>query len=50
MHKTQQKLLKLSKENDISEMSYRKIAELIKVKFAQQIKHHLEQLQKEGEA
>jgi SOS-response transcriptional repressor LexA len=48
MHKTQKELLKFSKKYDFGNMSYRKIGELVGVKNAQMVKHHLLQLQKKN--
>lgn len=48
MHETQEKLLKLSRKYDFGSMSYRKIGELVGIKNAQMVKHHLLQLQKKN--
>ena len=44
MHKTQQALLRLSKERNLASLSLREIGELIGIKSPQIIKHHIEQL------
>lgn len=48
MHEKQEKLLELSKKEDIGKMSYLKIGKLVGIKNAQTVKHHLLQLQKNG--
>lgn len=49
MHSIQQKILEISKTEDLWKASLRKIAELICEKCSpQKIKHHLEQLKKKG--
>jgi repressor LexA len=48
MHENQKKLLELSKKRDLGKMSYRDIGELVGIRNAQTVKHHLSQLQKRG--
>jgi len=48
MHKIQDKILDLSKKEDLSKLSYRQIGDLVGVKYAQQVKHHIQQLIKNG--
>jgi len=48
MHKIQEKILKLTKEKNITGMTLRQIGQLIDEKFPQKIKHHIDQLQKKG--
>ncbi|NTW13804.1 MAG: hypothetical protein HGA31_02105 [Candidatus Moranbacteria bacterium] len=48
MHKNQEKLLELAKKHDLGKMTYRAIGDLVGIKNAQTVKHHLSQLQKKG--
>jgi SOS-response transcriptional repressor LexA len=48
MHYIQQKILKLAREMDLSDMGLRKLGNMIDEKFPQKIKHHLERLEKVG--
>jgi repressor LexA len=48
MHITQQNLLKLIKEKNLSRCTLREIGHLINEKYPQKIKHHLIQLNKKG--
>lgn len=48
MHKTQQALLRLSKERNLTTLSLREIGELIGIRSPQIIKHHIEQLENKG--
>lgn len=48
MHENQEKLLELAKKRDLGKMSYRDIGDLVGIKNAQTVKHHLFQLQKKG--
>ena len=48
MHKLQEKLLKTTKEQNLSGLTLRSIGELVGEKSAQKIKHHLVQLSKKG--
>ncbi len=48
MHPIQEKILKLSKNHNISEMGFRKVGQLIEVDHPQQVKHHIAQLVKKG--
>lgn len=48
MHILQEKLLKLSENEDLGKMSFRQIGKLIGENSAQKIKHHLLQLEKKG--
>lgn len=48
MHPIQTKLLRLSKDINLGELSLRKIARLIDEKYPESIKHHLNQLIKKG--
>ncbi len=48
MHAIQEKLIQLSKENDISSMKLADLARLVNIKSLQQVKHHREQLIKKG--
>ena len=48
MHPIQEKLLKVIDEKNISDLTLRKIGELIEEKLPQKIKHHLSQLERKG--
>lgn len=48
MHEKQEKLLALAKKRDLGKMSYRDIGDLVGIRNAQTVKHHLSQLQKKG--
>jgi len=48
MHEIQRKLLDLSRHEDISNLSLRKVGEKIGVQHAAQVKHHLDHLVKHG--
>lgn len=48
MHENQEKLLELAKKHDLGKMTYRAIGDLVDIKNAQTVKHHLSQLQKKG--
>lgn len=48
MHKTQQKIIDLFKNNPTITLNYREIGKLIGEEHPQAIKHHLEQLEKKG--
>lgn len=48
VHQIQRNLLSLIRREDITDLSYRQIAERIKCDHASQVKHHLEQLIKKG--
>ncbi|MEA2056415.1 MAG: S24 family peptidase [Patescibacteria group bacterium] len=48
MHKIQEKILQLSRKKDLNELSYREIGKLVGVEYAQQVKHHIQQLIKKG--
>ncbi|XOB40792.1 MAG: LexA family protein [Candidatus Nealsonbacteria bacterium] len=48
IHTTQQKILKLAKEQDINKMNLHEIGRLIGEEHPQKIKHHLSQLEKKG--
>ncbi|MFC1802192.1 LexA family protein [Patescibacteria group bacterium] len=48
MHEIQKKLLKTIEKQNLSKMPLRAIGEVVGVKSAQKIKHHLLQLQKKG--
>lgn len=48
MHEIQKKLLALAEHDDLSRMSFRKIGERIGVEHAAQVRHHLNQLVKNG--
>jgi SOS-response transcriptional repressor LexA len=48
MHTIQEKLLKISEEKNLADMSLRDIGKLIHEKSPQKIKHHLLQLEKHG--
>lgn len=48
MHILQQKLLKLSQQMDLSKLGLRQIGKLVGESHPQKIKHHLEQLEKNG--
>lgn len=48
MHKIQESLLGLIKQENIGNLTLRKIGERINEKFPQKIKHHLDQLEKKG--
>ncbi|MEP7104201.1 MAG: S24 family peptidase [Candidatus Dojkabacteria bacterium] len=49
MHKTQRKLLQISKTQDITQMSLRTIGKLIGEEHPQVVKYHLNALEKSGE-
>lgn len=48
MHDTQIKILQLAKNTNISNLTLRKIGELIGVEHPQKIQHHLTQLERKG--
>ncbi len=48
LHPIQEKLLRLAKNRNISNLSLREIGELVGDRSAQKIKHHLQQLEKKG--
>lgn len=48
MHLTQQKILQLAKNTNISNLTLRKIGELIGIEHPQKIQHHLNQLNIKG--
>jgi len=48
LHDTQQRILRLSRERNLAILSLREIGDLIGVRSAQIVKHHILQLQKKG--
>jgi len=48
MHTTQEKLLKLSAEKNLGQLTLREIGDLVGEAYPQKVKHHLLQLQKKG--
>ena len=48
MHDIQQKLLKLAHEKNLGEYTLREIGGFIRERSPQKIKHHLQQLEKNG--
>ncbi len=48
MHELQERILKLSQEMNLGQLTLRRIGELIGERSPQKIKHHLQQLEKKG--